>query len=321
MINIENTYISYEELVNKIGEEIIQNRLMQLDQEMKEFLNVNNLNDIAYVNQMALSHAVMDYFSDIQRLKEYQKIEHVNEIKIKAYETFWLLKRKPIQLKVQLEEDSFLYVNEKSRIYIYPNIEKGAEGELYVSFRNLKRYSLPGKKLNLSKIQVGNRQIQVLDAAYSAEAGINIWDYMTHANYGVNVPDVIEISFSEKDKLEIGSIDVYLYPSVSLSSSEASVDLQEKYGDIYGKIVTNSDGILFISIPYSSGWSAEVDGEKKEVLRANIGFLAIPLKEGVHTFSMKYTTPGLKLGIFASVFGLCGCICYYLLVKRKNKLC
>ena len=113
MINIENTYISYEELVNKIGEEIIQNRLMQLDQEMKEFLNVNNLNDIAYVNQMALSHAVMDYFSDIQRLKEYQKIEHVNEIKIKAYETFWLLKRKPIQLKVQLEEDSFLYVNEK----------------------------------------------------------------------------------------------------------------------------------------------------------------------------------------------------------------
>ena len=26
MINIENTYISYEELVNKIGEEIIQNR-------------------------------------------------------------------------------------------------------------------------------------------------------------------------------------------------------------------------------------------------------------------------------------------------------
>ena len=80
MINIENTYISYEELVNKIGEEIIQNRLMQLDQEMKEFLNVNNLNDIAYVNQMALSHAVMDYFSDIQRLKEYQKLQHVNEI-------------------------------------------------------------------------------------------------------------------------------------------------------------------------------------------------------------------------------------------------
>ena len=47
------------------------------------------------IHEMALTHAVMDYYSDIQRLKEYQKIERVNEIKIMAYETFWLLKRKP----------------------------------------------------------------------------------------------------------------------------------------------------------------------------------------------------------------------------------
>lgn len=33
--------------------------------------------------------------------------------KIKAYETFWLLKRKPIQLKEQIEDDRLLYVNEK----------------------------------------------------------------------------------------------------------------------------------------------------------------------------------------------------------------
>ena len=65
------------------------------------------------IHEMALTHAVMDYYSDIQRLKEYQKIERVNEIKIKAYETFWLLKRKPIQLMKQLEDDKMLYVNEK----------------------------------------------------------------------------------------------------------------------------------------------------------------------------------------------------------------
>lgn len=62
---------------------------------------------------MALTHAVMDYFSDIQRLKDYQKIEHINGLKIKAYETFWLLQRKPIQLKEQLEDDRMLYVNER----------------------------------------------------------------------------------------------------------------------------------------------------------------------------------------------------------------
>lgn len=72
---------------------------------------MNELEETAYIHHMALTYAVMDYFSDIQRLKDYQQIEHVNEIKIKAYETFWLLKRKPLQLIGQIEDDRLLYVN------------------------------------------------------------------------------------------------------------------------------------------------------------------------------------------------------------------
>lgn len=113
MNNIENTYANYDKLIDLIGEEVIKHRFMQLDQEMNTFLSINNLQEIAYVNEIALDHAIMDYYSDIQRLKDYQDIEYINEIKIKAYETFWLLKRKPIQLKKQLQDDSFLYVNEK----------------------------------------------------------------------------------------------------------------------------------------------------------------------------------------------------------------
>ena len=52
------------------------------------------------VNMVITLPAASPSQSEIDRV-----VEHVNEIKIKAYETFWLLKRKPIQLKVQLEED------------------------------------------------------------------------------------------------------------------------------------------------------------------------------------------------------------------------
>lgn len=113
MHNIENTYVSYDELVSVVGKEEIESRIRQISGEMLDFLNAMDLSDVAYVHEMALTHAVMDYYSDIQRLKEYQKIERVIEIKIKAYETFWLLKRKPIQLMKQLEDDKMLYVNEK----------------------------------------------------------------------------------------------------------------------------------------------------------------------------------------------------------------
>lgn len=113
MNNIENTYIKYDELVDVVGIDVIESRIQQISQEMLDFLKSNELEDVAYIHEMALTHAIMDYFSDIQRLKDYHHIEHVNEIKIKAYETFWLLKRKPLQLKQQIEDDRLLYVNEK----------------------------------------------------------------------------------------------------------------------------------------------------------------------------------------------------------------
>lgn len=113
MNHIENTYINYDELVNIVGQDVIKSRIQQISQEMLDFLKINNLDEVAYIHNMALSHAIMDYFSDIQRLKDYQQIEHVNEIKIKAYETFWLLKRKPLQLRQQIDDDKLLYVNEK----------------------------------------------------------------------------------------------------------------------------------------------------------------------------------------------------------------
>lgn len=49
---------------------------------MLDFLEKNNLKDIAYIHEMALTHAIMDYFSDIQRLKDYHNIEHANGIYI-----------------------------------------------------------------------------------------------------------------------------------------------------------------------------------------------------------------------------------------------
>ena len=113
MKNIENTYILYDDLIEKVGDKVIQSRIKQLNQEMHDFLMANELQEVAFVHQIALTHAIMDYFSDIQRLKAYQDIDHINEVKIKAYETFWLLKRKPIQFKCDLQDDKYLYVNEK----------------------------------------------------------------------------------------------------------------------------------------------------------------------------------------------------------------
>ena len=84
MYNIDNVYIHYDELVEIVGEDTIRRRIEQIALEMKKFLENWNLEDLAYIKEMILTHAIMDYFSDIQRLKDYQKIEQINEVKIKA---------------------------------------------------------------------------------------------------------------------------------------------------------------------------------------------------------------------------------------------
>ena len=96
MRNIENIYTDYNGLVDEITEEAIKNRIKQFQAEMQAFIDSNKLQDKVFIHQMALNHAVMDYYSDIQRLKSYQE-----------------MKRRPLQLKAQLEDDKWLYINEK----------------------------------------------------------------------------------------------------------------------------------------------------------------------------------------------------------------
>ena len=163
MNNIENTYVSYDELLEEVGEDVIESRIQQISQEMLEFLEINQLHDVAYIHEMALTHAVMDYFSDIQRLKNYQHIEHINEIKIKAYETLWLLQRKPLQLKAQLDDDKFLYINEKfimtrlASFMLAENINEPIVGEdkvIFTNFLNTLYYYLKFRKCDAQAIEL-----------------------------------------------------------------------------------------------------------------------------------------------------------------------
>ena len=66
----------------------------------------------------------------------------------------------------------------------------------------------------------------------------------------------------------------------------------------------DQDKYLFMAVPYSEGWHAEVDGEEVEIMKANIGFMAIPVTQGEHTVELSYRTPYLIAGLGISLFFL-----------------
>ncbi len=114
MKNIESLYLNYGELLEEFGEDVIASRYAFLWKECEDFLRSMDLFEQVQINEVMMMHAVLDYFSDVSRLKKFHHIHHINEIKVMAYESFWLLRRKPLQVTAGGQQDDLLaFVNEK----------------------------------------------------------------------------------------------------------------------------------------------------------------------------------------------------------------
>lgn len=74
---------------------------------------------------------------------------------------------------------------------------------------------------------------------------------------------------------------------------------------------------LATAIPFERGWSAQVNGEKAEVLKANYGFLALPIEDGQNNIVLTYLPPFFKLSLIVSVLSL---LIGTLFVFRRSKL-
>ena len=86
-------------------------RFESLRTDIQKFISASNLEGKAVLNSIMLGYALVDYFEDIERLKAFHDVPHVNSIKIISYTSYWLLKRKPIQATT--EDKNLVYVNER----------------------------------------------------------------------------------------------------------------------------------------------------------------------------------------------------------------
>ena len=114
MNDIETIYTQYEDIVAEFSEQVIKNRYSSLYKECIVFLESLGIHDSVRIDETILTHAVMDYFTDISRMKEFHHMRHISERKVLAYETYWLLRRKPFQvMKTDGEEEFWAFLNEK----------------------------------------------------------------------------------------------------------------------------------------------------------------------------------------------------------------
>ncbi len=67
------------------------------------------------------------------------------------------------------------------------------------------------------------------------------------------------------------------------------------------KIILEDEDLVFYSVPYDSGWSAYVNGKETEIVKANLGFMAVRVPKGDNEIVFKYMPSGLIIGIYLTI--------------------
>ena len=78
-------------------------------------------------------------------------------------------------------------------------------------------------------------------------------------------------------------------------------------------------GVEVFSIPYSSGWSAEVNGKKADTVCADLAFLGVELPEGTSRVKLVYRTPGGETGRRLTMAGMLLLLAAAAILARRRR--
>ena len=115
-----------------------------------------------------------------------------------------------------------------------------------------------------------------------------------------------------------------------LTKSDYDLLCREKIADSSDSFFWDSHGfcadismrapeLVFFSVPYSEGWTAEVNGEPVDVEKVSYGFMAVKCDKGYNQITFRYRTPGLREGIFVSLGALAVLAAYVLIMRVIDK--
>lgn len=155
-------------------------------------------------------------------------------------------------------------------------------------------------------------------------------DFFINIGYCNDSRNMITITFPERGKYSFDEMYIFSQPMTNYEAQVSSlcenvlenVDLHQTgsaTNRVTGTIKLDKSKILLLSIPYSKGWTATVDGNPVRLYQANSMYMGLPLEAGEHEIELKYETTGSKIGAGLTEMGLAACLMLYV-VRRKKAL-
>ncbi len=153
----------------------------------------------------------------------------------------------------------------------------------------------------------------------------NRHDFTVCFGYDKEAVTSVTIRFSSAGTYSFDALEILCQPmdgyagQISRLSKDVLKQVTIGVDSVSGSITLDRPKILCLSIPYSAGWTAAVDGKKAVLLRANLKNMALPLDAGNHRIELYYQTPLQKEGWVVSICGLFVIGVIWICTERKYK--
>jgi len=177
--------------------------------------------------------------------------------------------------------------------------------------------NLPWKKSSNENINVNN----IYNTAYSKWLSPSVFYIPLEEEHNVATIEVTSNSKVSIKEEQFYYLDLEELRDITnqINDKKAEELRLENGGNISCKVSANQGESLLISIPYSNGFNIYRNGEKIDINKFESCLMSIPLVEGENEITIKYSLPGLKIGIVISLLGILLLVFYHIQMNNKNK--
>ena len=166
-----------------------------------------------------------------------------------------------------------------------------------------------------------DKTIRIFTDKYNAYSGKH--NFLCNTGYGKKAKTSMTLTFEKTGVYTFDDLRIVCQPMDKLAEQTEKLkediltDISVDTNRITGKISLSEPKALVLSLPYSKGFRAYVDGKETDLILANTMYMGLMLDAGEHEIQLVYCTPFLIPGLCLT---LAGALCYICLVFfRRNK--
>lgn len=164
------------------------------------------------------------------------------------------------------------------------------------------------------------KTMKIFTDKYNAYSGRH--DFLCNMGYSRTGLRTMTITFANTGVYTYDKLRVVSQPVKGIEEKTAKLEQETLenvvmgINEITGNITVSKKKALVLSVPYSQGFTAYVDGKETKLQKANTMFMALELEPGEHEIRLTYCTPYLRPGMILSVAGL---VIYMIMVLIRRR--